>query len=359
MMMRLLTILLILSSQCFGQVRLVYPPSTKPIKTRNLTIDHTKCGTAVSTNWFVPYNFTDVTLKQVPSGHVQNVNGYDIEFFSDAACTILLAWRILSYNSTTGQIVVIIGQANLSNTTDLTIYMRYGDASITTFQGAVAGNPFNTGFMGFWPLNEASAPYHDITANGNNSTAGTYPSQTTGVFFNGQSFNASSAQYISVPHNSSLNASTNYTFNGVINQGSNTGSYKTFLSKRGTTSVTNYEVGTDISTNGLYLWGGSSYTASTATIGSGTPHQVTITAGSTGNSSFYIDGGTPVTTAIPLGPTNTNALNIGSATPTDQFMKGTEEMVSVCNFQWTSSNSIATYNLLFNNSTTITTGAEH
>jgi hypothetical protein len=119
----------------------------------------------------------------------------DVIFTSDAAGSTVLAFEWELYSATTGQAVVWINVPSLSNGT--VIYLWYGKASVTTFQGNVAGT-WDANYKGVWHLKEAgtgaAADYKDSTSNGNNSTNTTNePAQVTGLVGYGESFAAANS----------------------------------------------------------------------------------------------------------------------------------------------------------------------
>lgn len=171
---------------------------------RTITIDHTKCGSADSYNHNVYVNITDNTLRTVANGgRVTNSNAYDIYFTSDHLGVTLLNWEVKFYSATTGNIIAYIKLDTVSHSADTVFYMFYGNSSITTFQGGATGAAWHSSYRLVAHLDGAASPYTDSTTNGNNSVSGTYPTQTTGKLYKGQSFNGSS-QYIDWGYNSSL-----------------------------------------------------------------------------------------------------------------------------------------------------------
>lgn len=67
------------------------------------------------------------------NAHVENANGYDIGFFSDAALTTPMNWEV-EYFGGFGGFTAWVRIPSLSHTADTIFYMAYGDASITTDQ---------------------------------------------------------------------------------------------------------------------------------------------------------------------------------------------------------------------------------
>src|SRR5262249_32193987 len=72
-------------------------------------------------------------------GKVQNANGYDIIFTSDAAGQTRLDHEIDAYDPVTGTASFWIRIPTLSHTTDTAIYMWYGNSAITASQETKSG----------------------------------------------------------------------------------------------------------------------------------------------------------------------------------------------------------------------------
>ena len=96
-------------------------------------------------------------------GRVQNINGYDIVFTSDAAGLNQLDHEIDSYNPATGAAAFWVGVPLLSHTTDTTIYMWYGNSAVQLSQENKPGVWVN-GYVGVWHLTGSST---DSTTNAN------------------------------------------------------------------------------------------------------------------------------------------------------------------------------------------------
>jgi hypothetical protein len=105
-------------------------------------------------------------------GHVQNAGGYDIVFAADSAGATLLNWDIESYNPATGAVAFWIQIPTLSHTADTVIYMLYGNANISTFQGNTSGT-WSGNYAAVYHLadNASNPSVVDSTANGNTGTA--------------------------------------------------------------------------------------------------------------------------------------------------------------------------------------------
>lgn len=159
---------------------------------RAITVPHTNVTTTL-TSFPVLISGTYTYLKTVANGgEVQNTNGYDITFSSDAGGTSLYKWDVEMYNPATGQIAIWVNIPSLSSTVDNTIYMRYNQAGITTFQGGTAGTTWDANYYSVWHMKEqltgSGQTVSDASGNGNNLTSsGTW---TTGQQVTGQVGNA-------------------------------------------------------------------------------------------------------------------------------------------------------------------------
>jgi hypothetical protein len=137
---------------------------------RSVTIDHTKVPTNQS-NFPLLISGTFPYLAGVANGgNVQNSNGYDIVFTSDAECATKLDFEVETYNASTGAVNYWVKVPTISHTSDTPIYMCYGNASITTDQSNKTG-VWDANYKGVWHLpNGTSLTVNDSTASGNNGT---------------------------------------------------------------------------------------------------------------------------------------------------------------------------------------------
>ena len=145
---------------------------------RKVTIDHTKVvGGSNLTNF--PFLFSGTyagaagapDLRSVANGgSVENSNGYDIVFSLSSALGTLLNWEIKTYNPVTGEVVFWVQVPTLYSAVDTTLYIGFGNASISTFQGNVHGT-WDSNFVAVhhFPGTGASVTttVTDSTANGN------------------------------------------------------------------------------------------------------------------------------------------------------------------------------------------------
>lgn len=146
-----------------------------------VVIQASQVGGAVATptNFQVDFDVTQSGLKTVGNGgHVQNANGYDISMFSDSTCSTQLALERELYNASTGKYTGWTKVPALSTTTNTTIYLCYGDSSISTdpnLNGTYGATSVWTGYNNVWHLPDGTTlSIVDSTGNstGTNNGAG-------------------------------------------------------------------------------------------------------------------------------------------------------------------------------------------
>ena len=155
------------------------------------------------------YNFLKATAN---GGYVTNANGYDIGFYSDAGLTSKLNWETELYTATTGQVIYWVQIPTLSASVDTTIYLAYGDSTITTFQ-SVANRVWDSNYQGVWHLPDGtSLTANDSTANAQNLTI-TSATAAAGQIDGAAAFSGST-QYIS--KNSYTTATSTFTISSWV-----------------------------------------------------------------------------------------------------------------------------------------------
>jgi hypothetical protein len=124
-----------------------------------VVIDHTQVGAGTHTNFPLLIKKTSPLLRDVPhSGHVTSNQGFDIEFFSDIDLTNKLDHQLRSYILTSGAIIAWVRLpvgVLPNNSSDTTIYIGYGDASITTDQSV--GTTWDSSFNWVYHLDYSTA----------------------------------------------------------------------------------------------------------------------------------------------------------------------------------------------------------
>jgi hypothetical protein len=180
---------------------------------RTVTTDHTKVPNTNQTNFAVLVSGTYTYLKSVANGgKVQDAQGDDIYFTSDAAATTVLNFELTYWDATTGQIEAWVLVSSLSHTSDNVIYLQYGNSSITSFQGNITGT-WNSNYKIVSHLKDGTTlSAADVTSNGNNGTIHS-ATATTGKIDGAASFNGTTAT-ISYPDIASI---TDYTMSAWVN----------------------------------------------------------------------------------------------------------------------------------------------
>ena len=255
---------------------------------RTITIPSSQISNTVAAGFTVLVSYADPSLKQVPAGHVQNSNGYDIVFAKDSSCgsSNFLNWETELYSSVTGQLRAWVKMPSaLSSSSNTTFYMCYGNSNISSFQGGALGSAWDGNYVGVWHFpNGTTLSTNDSTAGANNGTlSSSQPTATFGLIDGGVA-NAN-GQYIDVGDPASFNMTSALTLSGwakspgysayenvlekpfnTINQGlapyhqyslqTNTSGH---ITASVTTSGTNYTAtgGTALSTNTWYYFAGT------------------------------------------------------------------------------------------------------
>jgi len=144
---------------------------------RTITIDHTQCGSADSTNIPVLVSGTLSYLATVANGgNSLNASGFDIGFYSDAALTVKLKWETVQWANTGAGLEYWIKIPTLSHSVDTVIYLAYGDAAITTDQSDAA-NTWNSNFSAVYHFGDGStlglgdSTSHALTLTNHSATA--------------------------------------------------------------------------------------------------------------------------------------------------------------------------------------------
>ncbi len=186
------------------------------LKRRSLTVDHTQCGAANSTDFPVLVRVTNLNFALIASGgHVNNSttsNGQtvpaDLAFFSDQSLATVLKFEIESWNSTTGALVAWVKIPTLSHTADTVFYVGYDDPAVTTFQGDVNGT-WNSNFKGVWHLPNGTTLAAADSTSGLHTGAITNTAAIAGAMDGGADFGGPAS-----PSRISLGASADWGFAG-------------------------------------------------------------------------------------------------------------------------------------------------
>jgi Concanavalin A-like lectin/glucanases superfamily len=188
---------------------------------RDLTVDHTQCGSADSTDFPVLVSFTDATLKTVANGgHVQDSGGADILFYSDSSGSTQIASEIEFYDGSSGTLIAWVKVGTLSHTSDTVFYVFYGNAS----PPSRTTNPWDTYFKAVWHWpNGTTLSLADSTTNGNDGT-NSGATAATGEIDGGVHFASASSQHIDADGVAGDIETGDVTFSTWLNFDSNYGS---------------------------------------------------------------------------------------------------------------------------------------
>ncbi len=191
------------------------PPPSSYSFSRAITISHLQVPNTDQTNFPVLISGTYSYLANTGSGgKVQNASGWDIVFTSDAAGTQALKFERELYSSTTGQVVMWVNVPTVSHTTDTTIYMWYGNASVAA-DTATPAAVWDANYKGVWHLgSNTSLSLNDSTSNGNQLSAIGSPGATSGAIGEGMSTTTSSGAKSGV---FSGTTPTAFTWSGWVN----------------------------------------------------------------------------------------------------------------------------------------------
>lgn len=192
----------------FSLIYLVYPYKTYAAFSyaRSITVN---AAQVPSTQTSFPMLFSGtyngsggtLDLRTVGNGgKVQNASGYDIGFYSNSNCsTGKLNWETESYNASTGAVVYWINVSSISNGT--TIYICYGDASISTDQSNPTG-VWDSSYKGIYHLPNGSVlSANDSTGVYNGTIPGAGVTVSTGKFDGGLTDNDTGYNSITTSNN--------------------------------------------------------------------------------------------------------------------------------------------------------------
>lgn len=180
-----------------------------PARTRSFAIP-TALVPSDQSNFPVLVKLSGGEFKSVANGGlVANASGFDILFWTDAGLSsAAAAWEIDYYDAVNGVGWFWIKIATVSHSSPTTLYISYGDPTISTFQ-STASTVWSNGYDGVWHMSADSSTVAltDSTTNANNgtnhsSTAGAGQIAGAGVFV------AASNQYASLTDAAALQPAT-------------------------------------------------------------------------------------------------------------------------------------------------------
>lgn len=171
---------------------------------RSVAIDHRQVSNSDQTDFPVLISGTMSSLATTANGgHVQNANGYDIVFTSDAAGQTQLDHEIDTFNGSTGAVAFWVRIPTLSHSADTTVYMWYGNSSITTSQENRSG-VWRNGYSLVQHYGNGSTLSLGDSSSNNNSTTNTGITSTTGKISGGANFPNTAPDLLRVTSSASI-----------------------------------------------------------------------------------------------------------------------------------------------------------
>lgn len=358
-------LLILIAIFCYAHTAFAAFTNSYPV-----TIQHAKVANTDQTDYPIDIDLTQAGLKTVANGgHVQNANGYDIYFYSDAACATRIPAERELYTATTGRYTGWVKKTVLT-ATDVTIYACYGDSSISTDPNLDATfgatSVWDANFKSVWHLpngtslsgTDSTSGAHTMTATGATATAGTV---------DGAAAFSGSSQYMQSGAYSLGGADVNkVTFSAWITYTERTNRRTLFnTTNTNTSGQWGIEFGNGSGGGGTLLTViiPGIFLATGGTVTDSNPHFITyVRNGSGATNQFYIDG---VAQTMTANLTNTfvdgtEVKNLGVRTSTaTQNWQGSIDEARVSNIARTADWITTEYNNEFSTSTFYTIGAEN
>jgi glycosyltransferase involved in cell wall biosynthesis/transposase len=295
-------------------------------------------------------SMTDPDLKTTGNGgHVTNSNGYDI-VFTDSTETTKLDHEIEKYNASSGEIEMWVRIPSLSMVTDTTIYMYFGDSSITTSQENKTG-VWDSNYKAVYHAGESSGAttLADSTSDAYTATktSSTQPAAATGKIDGAQSYaSGDKAQTSSSVANVNFGANQDFTVGTWVktSQASVNGAYPGIVEKedwnQGTRQGWNMILhNSDTNAHWKFeVWtGGSDYeTFASSDIADGNWHHlVAVRSGAT--MTLYQDGSPVTVNAVSAGSVQQSiglAIGNGNVSPLVGTIDETEISNTARNQVW-------------------------
>src|SRR5215472_17178142 len=195
-------------------------PPTSFSFAREFLIDHRQVASSDQTDFPVLLSGVFPYLANVANGGtVQNTNGYDIVFTSDAAGQNQVDHEIDSYNPATGAAGFWVRIPILSHTTDTAIYMWYGNSNVTTSQESKSG-VWRNGYAAVYHLGNGGTNVSASDSLGANNGTTVGVSNATGVIGGAGQFAGTSGSYIKLPNSNALKPTSALTLEGWVNPAS-------------------------------------------------------------------------------------------------------------------------------------------
>jgi hypothetical protein len=261
-----------------------------------VTVDHTKCGTADSTDFPVFVSMSDTVLKTVANGgKITSASGYDLAFFSDISLTTALPFEIESYDGTAGTYKAFVKVATLSKTTDTVIYFGYADSAVTSSQENV-DNVWSNGFVSVYHFRDGSSLslLNALSSGPTLTSAGGVAAAAGLVGTSGSADNDGSAGHGLYASTAPLSTYP-ITLEAWVNVDA-LANGKYFVGVGAAPPSGTSDAHIELRSNGaVRLFNGGQFVTTTATFSTGSTHYVVGTASSEDNRTIYLDGGNAVT----------------------------------------------------------------
>jgi hypothetical protein len=142
-------------------------PLTSPA---TITYDHTRAGTADTSNFVALFSTTNPSFKSVANGGLLgNVN--DFRFASNSGGSTLLTWEIIKWDAATGLLVAFVNIGTMSHTVDPVRYLLFDNSSRGSFLGGATGAPYDSNYKCVIVGGDGTTlDITDHTSNANNGT---------------------------------------------------------------------------------------------------------------------------------------------------------------------------------------------
>lgn len=156
---------------------------------RTITIQESQVtGGSNLTNFPVLMSFTEPELKTTGNGgKVTDGEGDDIIFASDVDGNTVLDFERERYTPTTGEITAWVEIPTLDFDNNTTVYMFYGNSSVTTSQEDVAGT-WDADYVGVWHMDDSGATNSDSAGTANDGSVSGATAGAAGKFGPAYSF---------------------------------------------------------------------------------------------------------------------------------------------------------------------------
>lgn len=271
-------------------------------------------------------------LKTIASGGlVNNINGYDITFYSDASLTTLLAFERVYWDGTTGDAEFRIKVPTLTSASPTVIYIAYGNTSKGSDLQNAAG-VWSNNYQGVYHLpNGTVLTANDSTSNANNGTLVNTPTAIAGKIDGGANCVRASNQYINLGNPASLQITGNLTIECWVNP--TTLNPEMVVAKDGNVGGRAYTIDVDQGNLRFYINGGSGGIITGGTILSMAVWQHVVAVYNTaGTLDIYLNGVTDATqvtggsTSIPAATADVYIGRRVFATSENNFDGGFDEV---------------------------------